>query len=86
MTNFLFPVSSVDVGILQNSCIMNYYPKFFKKDIQKMFKLTKFDAICWYFEHVEFFITKPRRFLLQPSDLNKILSLIAYPVKYSENI
>ena len=37
VTDFLFALILVDAGILQNPCIMNYFPKFFNYDIQTNF-------------------------------------------------
>ena len=82
--NFLLAVILVDVGVLQNPCIMNCFPKFFKNDIQKTFEVNYVRCCCWYFDQVGFFITKPQRFFIA-SVFNKILSLIAYPVQYPVN-
>ena len=35
--DFRLAVTLVDVGILQNPCIRNYFPKFFNNDIQENF-------------------------------------------------
>ena len=36
--DFLFAVNLVDVGILQNPCIMNYFPKFLTMTFKQIYR------------------------------------------------
>ena len=38
LMDFLFAVNLVDVGILQNPCIMNYFPKFLTMTFKQIYR------------------------------------------------
>ena len=38
LMDFLFAVNLVDVGILQNTCIMNYFPKFLTMTFKQIYR------------------------------------------------
>ena len=38
LMDFLFAVNLVDVGILQNHCIMNYFPKFLTMTFKQIYR------------------------------------------------
>ena len=38
VTDFLFALILVDVGILQNPCIMNYFPKFLTMTLKQIYR------------------------------------------------